>query len=49
MLKLGMAVIITRNGKPAAFRRLCVETFPVWDTAEVVKPAAFRRLCVETL
>ena len=33
---------------PAAFRRLCVETF--WQNLEkpIETPAAFRRLCVET-
>ena len=34
---------------PAAFRRLCVETF--WRVSEphIIRPAAFRRLCVETI
>ncbi len=36
--------------RPAAFRRLCVETvLTVWVQAAVLKPAAFRRLCVETV
>ena len=34
--------------KPAAFRRLCVETSPDWGMAGYYAPAAFRRLCVET-
>ena len=33
---------------PAAFRRLCVETFSVEDASGNDTPAAFRRLCVET-
>ena len=35
--------------KPAAFRRLCVETEGKKDFVRIKKPAAFRRLCVETL
>ena len=35
--------------KPAAFRRLCVETLPYARVFVCVKPAAFRRLCVETM
>ena len=34
--------------KPAAFRRLCVETTCDNQPAEDGAPAAFRRLCVET-
>ena len=34
--------------KPAAFRRLCVETKPALTASSKSKPAAFRRLCVET-
>ena len=34
--------------KPAAFRRLCVETEGCASGAAAVAPAAFRRLCVET-
>ena len=34
--------------RPAAFRRLCVETSMPSSAGELVKPAAFRRLCVET-
>ena len=35
-------------GLPAAFRRLCVETFSGENIGEIEFPAAFRRLCVET-
>ena len=36
--------------KPAAFRRLCVETIKL-HIARIMchRPAAFRRLCVETM
>ena len=34
--------------KPAAFRRLCVETSVTSSPESGDKPAAFRRLCVET-
>ena len=34
--------------KPAAFRRLCVETELPGNASPKVIPAAFRRLCVET-
>ena len=34
---------------PAAFRRLCVETFNLSNFIFCLPPAAFRRLCVETL
>ena len=33
---------------PAAFRRLCVETFCAFGAGLDFDPAAFRRLCVET-
>ena len=33
---------------PAAFRRLCVETFWRLSASSACVPAAFRRLCVET-
>ena len=33
---------------PAAFRRLCVETYALQDKRYLEFPAAFRRLCVET-
>ena len=34
--------------KPAAFRRLCVETISAYLYRSWWAPAAFRRLCVET-
>ena len=34
--------------RPAAFRRLCVETLKKLELEPFVCPAAFRRLCVET-
>ena len=34
--------------RPAAFRRLCVETEEMRLSATNAAPAAFRRLCVET-
>ena len=34
---------------PAAFRRLCVETFLMFKVIQLNLPAAFRRLCVETI
>ena len=34
---------------PAAFRRLCVETFQNQSQQLRLIPAAFRRLCVETI
>ena len=33
---------------PAAFRRLCVETYRAVALMYAYRPAAFRRLCVET-
>ena len=33
---------------PAAFRRLCVETYDLMKALYPATPAAFRRLCVET-
>jgi len=36
------------RGAPAAFRRLCVETFQSMREGMADVPAAFRRLCVET-
>ena len=36
------------GAKPAAFRRLCVETGIPANPSKPIKPAAFRRLCVET-
>ena len=35
--------------KPAAFRRLCVETNRGIYNRVFIRPAAFRRLCVETI
>ena len=35
--------------KPAAFRRLCVETGDNPEMLINILPAAFRRLCVETI
>ena len=35
--------------RPAAFRRLCVETFAPPVVHSSFRPAAFRRLCVETM
>ena len=37
-----------RFDKPAAFRRLCVETNEAFPLLGNQYPAAFRRLCVET-
>ena len=37
------------NIGPAAFRRLCVETFEKSGGNVHIEAAAFRRLCVETL
>ena len=34
--------------RPAAFRRLCVETLEILIPQAANHPAAFRRLCVET-
>ena len=34
--------------RPAAFRRLCVETSKSTNKPALFIPAAFRRLCVET-
>ena len=38
-----------QRGKPAAFRRLCVETIHGFEERKNEIAAAFRRLCVETL
>ncbi len=37
-----------RRRLPAAFRRLCVETYLTSSPVDTGGPAAFRRLCVET-
>ena len=49
MLKLKHVVIDDEDELPAAFRRLCVETFTDSDEQQIQQPAAFRRLCVETI
>ena len=38
-----------RYTAPAAFGRLCVETFPFFLPVLIFPPAAFGRLCVETI
>ena len=48
VLKLIFLLIIKTTEKPAAFRRLCVETYHHLYNAHHSHPAAFRRLCVET-
>ena len=48
MLKLADIFGFGITEKPAAFRRLCVETTLNIPTDLVKRPAAFRRLCVET-
>ena len=40
--------IFPLSDQPAAFGRLCVETFKPCSTAAFDRPAAFGRLCVET-
>ena len=48
VLKLPSPLQAGERGKPAAFRRLCVET-ALWAKLDALDgPAAFRRLCVET-
>ena len=49
MLKQYQSKYVYAGDIPAAFRRLCVETMPVYHQTEQHLPAAFRRLCVETL
>ena len=50
VLKLITLLLPLLGRRPAAFRRLCVETgLPMAAAQVVVAPAAFRRLCVETL
>ena len=49
MLKRRRFLIASRRHKPAAFRRLCVETQELINKIASGEPAAFRRLCVETL
>ena len=48
-MKQGHIVGVKKFNGPAAFRRLCVETFQGEYTPEQAKAAAFRRLCVETV
>ena len=47
-MKLVGQYLADRFDKPAAFRRLCVETMTGRLGFHHKKPAAFRRLCVET-
>ena len=47
-MKHGGTIVTRAYMKPAAFRRLCVETLLKLSTVCVKEPAAFRRLCVET-
>ena len=49
VLKQVKAVVINDKDNPAAFRRLCVETFKSGFKLRWMIPAAFRRLCVETV
>ena len=48
VLKQHYIAEIDRTLKPAAFRRLCVETNFKISPIPTPNPAAFRRLCVET-
>ena len=48
VLKLTCAWFVYGALKPAAFRRLCVETKYPSVSRQRTAPAAFRRLCVET-
>ena len=47
-MKLNFSSIPDMLTVPAAFRRLCVETFVRFVSICAFYPAAFRRLCVET-
>ena len=49
VLKPGRSCRTVGHIRPAAFRRLCVETLLGDFMSSVVEPAAFRRLCVETV
>ena len=49
MLKLGLPEQTQMQARPAAFRRLCVETATDLPQKPNSNPAAFRRLCVETI
>ena len=48
VLKRAMVAPVVRAVRPAAFRRLCVETGFCRSGGRCRLPAAFRRLCVET-
>ena len=48
VLKLKKSLQQQTDLKPAAFRRLCVETHRSNTARTKQLPAAFRRLCVET-
>ena len=48
VLKLKRIAVAFCDGYPAAFGRLCVETFSWSPICEAAQPAAFGRLCVET-
>ena len=48
VLKQGVRQGVQQPNQPAAFRRLCVETFCLRTSFLTGIPAAFRRLCVET-
>ena len=48
MLKRQVVVVVVDLVRPAAFRRLCVETYDHKSPCARILPAAFRRLCVET-
>ena len=47
-MKHSVFLSIRVDKKPAAFRRLCVETGGLCFISDYNHPAAFRRLCVET-
>ena len=47
-MKLLLVVVLRPVLVPAAFRRLCVETYEFVVFGFLKDPAAFRRLCVET-
>ena len=49
MLKRLTICAMEITNKPAAFRRLCVETCFRSERVNKLVPAAFRRLCVETI
>ena len=48
-MKQPVRLAVLPAARPAAFRRLCVET--IWPAKQThgAAPAAFRRLCVETV